>query len=100
MGTDDEDERLLMVVGDGACTAAGTRTRTPLPPINLMPPLVHTARDGPTLTAANFGERALLKSQVRFAGVRADTKLKCMCISRAGFEEILGPLHLLVPDKY
>jgi CRP-like cAMP-binding protein len=49
---------------------------------------------------AYFGERALLKSQVRFAGVRADTKLKCMCITRVGFEEILGPLQGLVPDKY
>ena len=49
---------------------------------------------------AYFGERALLKSQNRYAGVRADTKLKCMCISRSGFEAILGPLGELVPDKY
>ncbi|KAL1530160.1 hypothetical protein AB1Y20_001076 [Prymnesium parvum] len=49
---------------------------------------------------AYFGERALLKSQLRYAGVRADTRLKCMYITREGFEEILGPLHCLVPDKY
>jgi len=50
---------------------------------------------------AYFGERALLKKQVRYAGVKAVSgKLHTMCISRRVFEAHLGPLSELVPDKY
>ena len=49
-----------------------------------------------------FGERSLLKSEKRYAGILAtgDEGLKTMSISKEGFEKVLGPLHLLVPDKY
>ena len=49
---------------------------------------------------AYFGERALLKNDKRFAAVVAATELETMCITRRGFEEVLGPLQDLLPDKY
>lgn len=52
-----------------------------------------------------FGERALLRNDVRYAGIRAtgtseSEGLQTMSITRAAFETVLGPLHLLVPDDY
>ena len=49
-----------------------------------------------------FGERALLKQQTRYAGVRVDSKhLHCVYITRADFEEAMGcTLEDLVPDRY
>ena len=49
-----------------------------------------------------FGERALLKRQTRYAGVRVDSQeLHCVSITRARFEEAMGcKLEELVPDKY
>jgi len=47
-----------------------------------------------------FGERALLKNDKRFASVQATSALDTMCITRANFESILGPLADLVPDNY
>lgn len=49
-----------------------------------------------------FGERALLKNQVRYAGVRTESpRLLTMCINRAAFEQALGsPLEALMPDRY
>ena len=50
---------------------------------------------------ATFGERALLKSEPRFANIQATSKLKTMCISKEGFERALGAtLHELLEDKY
>ena len=50
---------------------------------------------------AFFGERALLKSQMRYAGVRALTRLFTVSITRAAFEAAIGqPLEKCVPDKY
>ena len=51
---------------------------------------------------AYFGERALIKNQVRYAGVRAKSaKLLTMCVSRSALETALGePFEHLVPDKY
>jgi len=49
---------------------------------------------------AYFGERALLKNDRRFASVMAVTELETMCITREGFENVLGPLQDLVPDHY
>ena len=53
-----------------------------------------------------FGERALLRNDVRDAGIIAtgggadSDGLTTMSISREAFEKVLGPLHLLVPDEY
>lgn len=51
---------------------------------------------------AFFGERALLKNQVRYAGIRAESKqLFTMFITRDDFQRVLGsPLERLVPDQY
>ena len=50
---------------------------------------------------ATFGERALLKSEPRFAGVRATSALRTMCITKELFEHALGAsLHDLIEDKY
>ena len=54
-----------------------------------------------TLTeGACFGERALLRNEVRFASIVCNTRLFTLCISRERFEEELGPLRQLVPDNY
>lgn len=47
-----------------------------------------------------FGERALLKNEPRAANVIAqgETQLKCLYISKAAFEEVLGPLQKLIDD--
>jgi CRP-like cAMP-binding protein len=49
-----------------------------------------------------FGERALLKRQVRYASVMASSpKLHTMSITREQFEAVLGlPLEQLIPDKF
>ena len=49
---------------------------------------------------AFFGERALLYHEKRFAAVRADDRLHTMCISRAKFEAIVGPLADVVSRAY
>ena len=50
---------------------------------------------------AYFGERALIKNDTRYAGIRATSrKLHTMCITRANFEAVLGKLEDLIPDKY
>ena len=53
-------------------------------------------------TGMVFGERALLKKQTRYAGVRVDSlQLHCVSITRADFELALGgTLEEFVPDKY
>ena len=43
-----------------------------------------------------FGERALLSSQPRAANVIAVGNVKCLQISRAAFEEVLGPLRNII----
>jgi hypothetical protein len=43
-----------------------------------------------------FGERALLKDEPRAATIQAQTLFKVMSITRAKFEEILGPLSVYV----
>ena len=45
-----------------------------------------------------FGERALLSSKPRAANVIATKKLKCLQISRAAFEDILGPLSSIIEE--
>jgi CRP-like cAMP-binding protein len=56
---------------------------------------------GTLAEGAHFGERALLKNQVRYAGVRADTNLYAVFITRADLERALGTtLERLVPDQY
>ena len=40
-----------------------------------------------------FGERALLNDAPRAATVTAVTGMKLLCISKALFEEVLGPLE-------
>lgn len=51
---------------------------------------------------AFFGERALIKNQVRYAGIQALTpQLYAVCITRNEFEIALGTkLENLVPDQY
>ena len=50
---------------------------------------------------AYFGERALLKSDVRYAGVRASSaELHTMAITRTSFEAALGPLQNYISDVY
>ena len=50
----------------------------------------------------SFGERALLKNQPRFAGIRATSKqLTCLSVDQAAFEDALGvPLNELLPDEF
>ena len=43
-----------------------------------------------------FGERALLDNAPRAASVRAITPLQCMCVERATFEKLLGPLQAII----
>ena len=46
-----------------------------------------------------FGERALLRSEPRYASVRATTKLHAARISQAKFEEVMGqPLSALLAE--
>lgn len=49
-----------------------------------------------------FGERALLTSEKRYAGIKATSPiLKCLVVSRAVFEEKLGqPLSELLESRY
>ena len=47
-----------------------------------------------------FGERALLKNDVRYASIRAKTTMHTLSITRAAFERVLGQLADLVPDHY
>lgn len=49
---------------------------------------------------AYFGERALLKNDVRYAGIKANTKLKTLSISRGDFERVIGPLKDYIPDSH
>jgi serine/threonine protein kinase len=52
-----------------------------------------------TLETSNyFGERALLKHEPRAANVIAEQKLKCLQISKDGFEEVLGSLQAIIDD--
>lgn len=50
----------------------------------------------------HFGERALLKKQVRYADVRVESsQLRAMSISKAALETALGcPFESVVPDQY
>ena len=43
-----------------------------------------------------FGERALLNDAPRAATVTAVTGMKLLCISKALFEEVLGPLERII----
>lgn len=56
--------------------------------------LVHLAE------GACFGERALLRNDVRFASIVATTRLYTLSIDRLHFEAALGRLESLVPDTY
>ena len=49
---------------------------------------------------STFGERGLLRSQPRFAGVQAASEtLKCLCVTKAEFEAAVGArLKNLIPD--
>uniref|UniRef100_A0A7S2CVG8 Cyclic nucleotide-binding domain-containing protein n=1 Tax=Haptolina brevifila TaxID=156173 RepID=A0A7S2CVG8_9EUKA len=47
---------------------------------------------------AYFGERALLKNDVRFGTVKATSKLRTMSITRQKFEASFGPLQGLLDD--
>ena len=49
---------------------------------------------------ACFGERALLRSEPRFATVKATSKLRTMSITRRAFEERFGPLSMMVSEQY
>jgi CRP-like cAMP-binding protein len=50
---------------------------------------------------AHFGERALLKNEVRYAGVRAETTLYAVFITREELERALGTtLERLVTDQH
>ena len=50
---------------------------------------------------ACFGERALLKHEPRYATIRAKSKLRTLCITRATFEAKFGPLAALMDaDQY
>ena len=50
---------------------------------------------------SSFGERALLKKQARFAGIRASSPvLRCLSVDRGGFERVLGPPEKLLPDLH
>jgi len=49
---------------------------------------------------ACFGERALLRSEPRFASIRATSKLKTMSITRKAFEERFGPLQQMIDEQY
>ena len=49
----------------------------------------------------SFGERSLIKNQIRYAGIRATSDiLKCCRIDREQFEQALGPLEKVLPDQY
>ena len=45
-----------------------------------------------------FGERALLNAAPRAASVRATTPMKLLQISKAQFEEVLGPLSEIIDN--
>jgi len=45
-----------------------------------------------------FGERALLQNEKRAANVIANSKLKCLYISKKIFEEVLGPLQSIIDE--
>lgn len=48
-----------------------------------------------------FGERALLRSEPRFASIRALSELRTVTITQAVFEQAMGkPLSELLPDYY
>ena len=49
---------------------------------------------------ACFGERALLRSEPRFASVRATSQLRALSITKDVFEGRFGPLADLLPDDY
>lgn len=69
-----------------------------------------TCRDGTQSAAkviatlkpgACFGERALLKRQLRYASIRSSSPcLRCLCISKDQFEAELGPLSKFTGDRY
>lgn len=45
-----------------------------------------------------FGERALLESKPRAANVIAVKDCDCLCIDKAAFEEVLGPLKVIIDE--
>lgn len=47
-----------------------------------------------------FGERAILRAEFRYATIKALTRMSTMCITREGFEAVLGPLQALVGREY
>lgn len=49
-------------------------------------------------TGHYFGEKALLDRAPRAANVIAVGKLKCLSISKAAFEEVLGPLQAIIDE--
>lgn len=51
-----------------------------------------------SFSAGYFGERALIENEPRAANVIARGPLKCLCIGRDGFEEVLGPLQSIIDE--
>ena len=49
-----------------------------------------------TFSSGYFGERALIEKAPRAANVIARGPLRCLCIGRDGFEEVLGPLQSII----
>lgn len=49
-----------------------------------------------TMSDGYFGERALIEKAPRAANVVARGPLKCLCVGRDGFEEVLGPLQSII----
>ena len=57
----------------------------------------HPREVGEIISGQYFGERALLHHEPRAANVVAgDAPLKCLCISKGAFEEVLGPLQDII----
>ena len=92
--TGDEGESFYVIVG-GACEVLRTEVGYSEP--------ICLAKLG---TGDFFGERSLLKSEVRYAGIRAtegkDAQgLETMFITAKDFEHAMGaPLSAMVPDEY
>ena len=49
-----------------------------------------------TFSSGYFGERALIEKAPRAANVIARGPLRCLCVGRDGFEEVLGPLQSII----
>ena len=86
------DSMVDLLEGRPQATIGGTHAA-----IDLSSTHTHTP---PAPQGAYFGERALLKNEARFAGIRATTKLKTLSISRDEFERVIGPLADYSPDSH